>query len=122
MLSTLTLGGVGLGLYGIFTKRGIKHIGENFGLLDQVVFEGSFDRALKNPLQTAKKLTNQILKNTGDFLKNTAKSISSKVSAGIANGKKAFQTKVLKPITSAICGEKWYKNSWSESSTSPENN
>ncbi|NYS49842.1 hypothetical protein HZY93_07835 [Streptococcus danieliae] len=42
LLSTLTLGGAGLGLYGIFKRRGINHVGENLGLLDQVVFEQKF--------------------------------------------------------------------------------
>ncbi|MBF8971105.1 hypothetical protein [Streptococcus sp. NLN76] len=108
VFSTLTLGGVGLGLYGIFTKRGIKHIGENLGLLDQVVFEGSFDRASKHPLQTAKKLTQYALKNTGKFLQknvfkplqNTANSIRSTVSASIAKVKKAYQTRIGKPALS----------------------
>lgn len=108
LLSSLTLGGLGLGLYGIVTKRGFKHIGENFGQLDEVVFEGSFNRAFKNPLQAAKKLTQHTLKGAGNFLQknvfkplqNTAKSIRSTVSTSITKVKKAYQTKIGKPALS----------------------
>ncbi|MBF0845406.1 hypothetical protein IR117_12395, partial [Streptococcus danieliae] len=41
LLSTLTLGGLGLAVVGMFKRKGVTHIGENLALLDQVVFEKS---------------------------------------------------------------------------------
>lgn len=80
LLSTLTLGGLGLAVVGIFKRKGIAHIGENLALLDQVVFEKSFERAFQNPIKALGKITTRIMSNTNQFLqKNIIKPFQSKI-------------------------------------------
>ncbi|NYS32234.1 hypothetical protein HZZ02_00245 [Streptococcus danieliae] len=110
LLSTLTLGGLGLGLYGIFRRGGIKHIGENFALLDQTVFENSFDRALQNPIKAIGKISTRIVSNTGKFLQkniikpvqSTIKSIKNRVSMRFATIQKNWQRKVGRSFVSMV--------------------
>lgn len=110
LLSTLTLGGLGLAVVGIFKRKGIAHIGENLALLDQVVFEKSFKRAFQNPIKALGKITTRIMSNTNQFLQKNiikpfqskVKSIRNRVSLSFAKGKKVLQKKIVKPLVSAV--------------------
>ena len=79
-------------------------------LLDQVVFEKSFERAFQNPIKALGKITTRIMSNTGKFLQKNitrpfqsiVQSLRNRVSRSFVKGKKVLQKKIVKPLVSAV--------------------